>query len=484
MSKEKDSNMFPSTPTPDREVETPELLVPPTQPDSPVTEKSKGKAKKKNKKPKSPKVLARPAAVIKGGPKKKPAAGTSTVKEEKSAKKDDKEEKSAKKDDKEDEGNEQPVPKAKAKPKAKGKAKGKGKGKGKGKESTKGKGKGKVIKNVNKKPAAKNESKEKPKKATKEEPKKEQEEDGEEERKEIDECVDVDPFEMQGTSEKLDRSKANKFKKMAAEGQLPEWLLEEYKKILKRSTGKRDALRYLINTALDNQQGRLVLNTTKPEFMLLQKSWKESTSAEVEKSLPRRLLQGKFRLSDESFEQALAEGDIVEVETKTGKIQYAWASSSHTTRQGKLQEQGFTKKAEGSVKDGQAMSLQLNFKKIGLFQAKGDSSGSRGPETQAIEDQKEAPLSKTQWREAKTQLKDAIEAFDKLLRDATKKLQELQEGKSDPVYGGLCLGLQTVYSWGLLEILVSIFKVSHNYKYHLDIYHLARNHLKVYTNLF
>ena len=302
MSKEKDSNMFPSTPTPDREVETPELLVPPTQPDSPVTEKSKGKAKKKNKKPKSPKVLARAAAVIKGGPKKKPAAGTSTVKEEKSAKKDDKEEKSAKKDDKEDEGNEQPVPKAKAKPKAKGKAKGKGKGKGKGKESTKGKGKGKVIKNVNKKPAAKNESKEKPKKATKEEPKKEQEEDGEEERKEIDECVDVDPFEMQGTSEKLDRSKANKFKKMAAEGQLPEWLLEEYKKILKRSTGKRDALRYLINTALDNQQGRLVLNTTKPEFMLLQKSWKESTSAEVEKSLPRRLLQGKFRLSDESFE--------------------------------------------------------------------------------------------------------------------------------------------------------------------------------------
>ena len=94
----------------------------------------------------------------------------------------------------------------------------------------------------------------------------------------------------------------------------PGWLSNA--KINQRSTNKREALRNLINDCLDNDKGQLILNVAKPQFQHLAKFHEETSAAEVEKSLPRRLLQGKCNLSDDAFGQAVLEGDIIEVQTK------------------------------------------------------------------------------------------------------------------------------------------------------------------------
>ena len=81
-----------------------------------------------------------------------------------------------------------------------------------------------------------------------------------------------------------------------------------------------------------------------------------------------------------------------------------------------------------------------------MFQASGTASSSSQSQAQALCD-REVPLTEKQWQQAKAQLKDAIEAFEKIHKEASKKLGELKDGKADALYGPLCLGLQSVFLW-------------------------------------
>ena len=150
----------------------------------------------------------------------------------------------------------------------------------------------------------------------------------------------------------LNRSKFNKFKKFLKSGLLPPWLVTEYERIMSLTTSKRTEPRSLVNEVVAHDAcGKLVLALEKPQFKSFQKSFEASEAAETEKSLPKILLMGKFNLSETQFEAALESGELVEVTTRGGKTQFAWSSSSHSTKRGKVKERGFEKEKEGSLKD-------------------------------------------------------------------------------------------------------------------------------------
>ena len=264
----------------------------------------------------------------------------------------------------------------------------------------------------------------------------------EEETKTVDECVEPDKFDMDDGAT-LNRSKNNKFIKLLESGQLPQWLSDEYHKISKLKTGKRDKMRDLINQALDHKGGKLILSTDKPCFQTLRKTFEETKSQEIEKTLPKRLLMGKFNLSEEDFDLAVQEGDLVEVKNKKGRTQYMWDSSTHMNSQGKMQESGVGSEKQISKKQKESLEFAQQSWSIGLFVPTGDSSGSGGqsggPQL-AIKD-KQKPLSSDQWLQAAGQLKPAIDAFEVQSQKGLKCLNNIGHNKEDALYAKLWLGL-------------------------------------------
>ena len=71
---------------------------------------------------------------------------------------------------------------------------------------------------------------------------------------------------------------------------MPQWLADEYRRLMALKVGKRDKIRDLINQAFDHKGGKLILSTDKPYFHNIQRTYKETKSKEAEKSLPKRLL--------------------------------------------------------------------------------------------------------------------------------------------------------------------------------------------------
>ncbi|CAE7612564.1 unnamed protein product [Symbiodinium microadriaticum] len=126
---------------------------------------------------------------------------------------------------------------------------------------------------------------------------------GEEEELDDDPCMDED-FGMAEREEKnqtggknKDRSKDYKFKAMYKSGQLPSWLAEEWEKASAMKSGRQERQREIVNNAIDRKaDGRLLMNTDKPMFAELQATFTKNKSTEKEKSLPKSLFMGKFKL--------------------------------------------------------------------------------------------------------------------------------------------------------------------------------------------
>ena len=276
-------------------------------------------------------------------------------------------------------------------------------------------------------------------KTKKTEESKDQEEGAKEEAKTQDECVEPNKVDMEEQGAKLNRSKSNKFVKMLDCGQLPQWLADEYRRLMALKVGKRDKIRDLINQALDHKGGKLILSTDKPYFHSIQRTYGETKSKEVEKSLPKRLLMGKFNLFIEDFDAALAEGDLVQVTTRKGKVQYMWDSSAHVNVEGKKHESGLSMEKQISKKQKGMMEVAQQAWSIGLFVPTGDSSGSGGAQQGhklAIKD-RQKPLTADQWSQAEAQLKPAMDAFETMSQKALKFLSNISHNKEDPLYGQL-----------------------------------------------
>ena len=93
-----------------------------------------------------------------------------------------------------------------------------------------------------------------------------EEDEGEEEEGLNDDGV-VNPDTFAPDSLKLDRSKKKKFDQLLESGCLHEKVTEMYSAALTLTTGKRDRIRDIINSAIDRKMdGKLALNTCKPIF--------------------------------------------------------------------------------------------------------------------------------------------------------------------------------------------------------------------------
>ena len=150
---------------------------------------------------------------------------------------------------------------------------------------------------------------------------------------------------------------------------------------------------------------------------------------------------GKFNLSEGDFDAALAEGDLVEVTTKKGRVQYMWDSCTHVNVEGKTNESGLSMEKQVSKKQKAMLQVAQQGWSIGLFVPTGDSSGSGGAQQGnrlAIKDRLK-PLSADQWTQAEAQLKPAMDAFEQMCQKGLKFLSNISHNKEDPLYGQLCL---------------------------------------------
>ena len=347
--------------------------------------------------------------------------------------------------------------KSKAKAKAKVKAVGKATAKPKtssAKSKPKAKPKAKSSAAV-KRPAAKEEDSQQGKKGSwaaplvQKEPEKEEEQEGEEEEHATqDEAVEPssafelpDKGELDDDENTKNRSKNAKFLKMLKDSSLPDWLVQEWNKASKLTSGRREKQREIVNNCLDHRGGRLVLNVDKPMFHQMSASYQQTLTREKEKSLPRRLLQGMFNMSDEAFEQALLEGDVVPVQLADGKTQYSFQTMEHETERGKRTESSVKEQAEGDKKKKLFFEEGVKNWAIGLFEKSKDKAiGEKGPGLLALKD-RQAPLSEAQWQQAQSQLKPAQDAFDKCHNSGLKFLQTIgPDNKEDPLYPTMFLG--------------------------------------------
>lgn len=344
----------------------------------------------------------------------------------------------------------------KKKPAAKGGGKGK-KGKGKGQTQAPKEPKGKPLK----RPSSKNESnKEQGGKRGKgllwseglleeqvEANKEDMTEEAEEETKTCDEAVDPEKgFAMAKatpdteTTDTKDRSKNKKFLNLLKNGQLPDWLLHEWKQTEKMGSGKLEKRRKIVNGAIDCVGGRLVLNTEKPYFKQMESSYSSQVTKEKEKSLPRRLLMGKFNLTANDFDEALADGELMEVKTASGAVQYCWSSNEHIVSKGKSSTRELEDKKQVDVGDKAYLQKNIRNWAIGLF-AKEESSASSSAKASAAPLALENAITSKQWEQAQTQLSAAMSGWDKLMKSAKTKLQTVGvDAKDDPLWNKLQLG--------------------------------------------
>ena len=268
----------------------------------------------------------------------------------------------------------------------------------------------------------------------------------EEENMEEDPLVEPADFDME--DETKNRSKNNKFLKLLKSGSLPDWLADEWDKTKKMSAGRREKQREIVNNAMEHtQDGRLILNVDKPLFQSMKETWVKTASIEREKSLPKLLLMGKFNMGEKQFEEALREGQIYEVRTKSGALQYAWGSGEHSTERGKSTKDRAEERNEGTKKEFQEFKANAKNWKIGLFQATADSKALASTSSKEAHGEVlalECGLTDKQWSQAQGQLSLAMQAFEKVISAAKKKLQQIGcDNKEDALWLSLWLGLQS-----------------------------------------
>ena len=141
-------------------------------------------------------------------------------------------------------------------------------------------------------------------------------------------------FQVEAVDTKTDRCKKQKFMSMLAGKQLPDYLVKEWEKTTKMKVGRVEAQRNIINSCFNRgDMGKLILALEKPLFQTMKEQWSERTASHTEKSLPKSLFMGKFRLTPETFKEGLEQGDFVEVTDQQGKVAYTAGQPQNTKQQ-------------------------------------------------------------------------------------------------------------------------------------------------------
>lgn len=126
--------------------------------------------------------------------------------------------------------------------------------------------------------------------------------------------------------------KAQKFTRMLAAGSLPEYIKHQWASL--KSTSQRKEQTTLVNTLFAKKGSQLVLNLKDPYFEQVKESFAKVEKQNVDKTLPKTLFMGKFRLDQEAFEAGLAAGDFAEARDFSGRAVFSWNSTSHSLTKG------------------------------------------------------------------------------------------------------------------------------------------------------
>ena len=157
---------------------------------------------------------------------------------------------------------------------------------------------------------------------------------------------------------------------------------------------------------------------------------------------------GRFGLTKEMFDEGLMTGEFYEIEADDGKKRYAWTESTKSTTHGsssghKMEASKQLTKSQAAVENARFATWSSN-----LFHAAYASGSSQKalpgpPEPLAICDM-DRPLNREQWEQAKTNLAEAMAAFDKIEKEAKRLLSDVNcEGDElfDTLWLGFCFFL-------------------------------------------
>ena len=171
-----------------------------------------------------------------------------------------------------------------------------------------------------------------------------------------------------------------------------------------------------------------------------QDQYSETTASVKDKSLSKLLFMGKFHLTESQFAQGLQDEEFFQVEDEQGRKKYSWTQSEHATTHGSSSKWQQEAKKELTEKEQAVQDAAFDSWKFGFFKPTGDqkalcdASGSQ----LALMDKEE--LTDTHWLKAQAQLATAIQAFEKLDKDAKKSLQLVGvDNKTDKLYTDLML---------------------------------------------
>lgn len=267
----------------------------------------------------------------------------------------------------------------------------------------------------------------------------------EEEEKEFEEDKEIDDFE--DSAKTTDRCKKQKFMQMLSSGQVPAHVANMWKESTTMKTGRLDRQRLIINSLFDRSAaGRLIMNTNKPVFTSEQKTFSEYSNTKRHKSLTKVLFCGKFNLSEDAFQQGLANNEFQEI-VEDGVVKYTWDANVESTAAGSRSETGAKASVEGKVGDAKKF-LQLGTSSM----AKGLGPPMQQSAKMPMGNKALAPimdqqtpatkeLTAEQWNFAQGQLHPSMAAMDKLEKEGLKMVQLVgQDNKQDPLFVKLSLG--------------------------------------------
>ena len=152
---------------------------------------------------------------------------------------------------------------------------------------------------------------------------------------------------------------------------------------------------------------------------LVQEQYTEHKSTISENSLPKLLFMGRFGLTQAMFEEGLQTGEFYEIDADDGKKRYAWTESTKSTTHGsssghKMEASKQLTKSQAAVENAKFATWSSN-----LFHAAFVSGSHQKalPPSQSVPlaiCDMEKTLDKEQWEQAKSNLGEAMCAFEKL----------------------------------------------------------------------
>lgn len=257
--------------------------------------------------------------------------------------------------------------------------------------------------------------------------------------------------EEQYPDEGRDRVKARLFKAALNNNELPAHIAAMAEAIQKKTGDKRDGLTALINKLyVKNSEGNYVLNTSDPYFEQAKTTFSEETVRNLENAMPKFVLKGKYNLSDAAFQQALDEGEIIEVEGNHGRKLYSFEKIVRNNSSGKKTEGKLGSSKIELDQDGYA-ELDNAFNGLGfsfappaqpLENASGQHASGSSRDFAASS---AAPLAlhdrghrntlpSQSWSYYATYLNQAKNAYQGLAKDTLKAISQVGSNKEDHLY--------------------------------------------------